>query len=188
MPGVLTNIATVYPDVQSQNMDDVTLKPLFFTIKFAGTLPKHLIEQNIPIEISVSIAEEYGCFAMPFVKAMSMSPAIDQWRCDITESESNVSKLCCFSNSIECVPSHDEILIPFFPLPSMFDHRNQSDWEKLSKEIEKWLMQLNTGLPQWMWGWDAFWLAFVAAFPFFPRGTWPLWNPRVPLEGAFIEQ
>jgi hypothetical protein len=47
MPVVLTNIATVYPDVQSQDMDDATLKALFFTIKFAGTLPKHLIEQNI---------------------------------------------------------------------------------------------------------------------------------------------
>ncbi|KAG2752140.1 hypothetical protein P692DRAFT_201688669, partial [Suillus brevipes Sb2] len=160
--------ATVYPDVQSQNMDDATLKPLFFTIKFASTLPKHLIEQNIPIKISVSIAEEYGCFAMPFVKAMSMLPAIDQ--------------------CIECVPSHDEILIPFFPLPSMFDYRNRSDWEKLSKEIEKWLVQLDTKLPQWMWGRDAFWLAFIAVFPFFPRGTWPLWNPHIPLEGAFIEQ
>jgi hypothetical protein len=39
-----------------------------------------------------------------------------------------------------------------------------------------------------MWGWDAFWLTFVAAYPFFPRGTWPMWDPRIPLEGAFIEQ
>jgi hypothetical protein len=49
-------------------------------------------------------------------------------------------------------------------------------------------VQLDTGLPQWTWGWDTFWLAFIAAFPFFPRGMWPLWNPRVPLEGAFIEK
>lgn len=93
-----------------------------------------------------------------------------------------------FSGTIECVPSHNEILIPFFPLPPTFDHTNRGDWASLSKEIEKWLVQLDTGLPQWTWGRDAFWLAFVAAFPFFPRGTWPLWNPHVPLEGAFIEK
>ncbi|KAG2132141.1 uncharacterized protein EDB93DRAFT_1107974 [Suillus bovinus] len=159
MPGVLTNIATVYPDVQSQDMDDATFKPLFFMIRFSGTLPKHLIEQNIPVEISVSIAEEYGCFTMPFVKAIL---SMDQWQSD-TESMLNSSD-SNFSGILEC------------------------DWVKLSKDIEGWLVELDTELSQWMWGWDTFWLTFVAAYPFFPRGTWPMWDPRIPLEGAFIEQ
>ncbi|KAG2104654.1 uncharacterized protein F5147DRAFT_775476 [Suillus discolor] len=182
MPGVLTNIATVYPDVQSQDMDDATFKPLFFTIKFSGTLPKHLIEQNIPVEISVSIAEEYGCFTMPFVKAIS---SMDRWQSD-TESMLNSSD-SNFSGIIECIPPPDEIPIPFLPLPSMFNHTNQDDWAKLSKEIEGWLVELDTELSQWMWGRDTFWLTFIAAYPFFPRGTWPMWDPRIPLEGTFIE-
>jgi len=40
----------------------------------------------------------------------------------------------------------------------------------------------------WIWARDAFWLAFVAAHPHFPGGKWPMWDPRIPLEGTFIEQ
>lgn len=45
----------------------------------------------------------------------------------------------------------------------------------------------DTSTPEWTWGRDAFWMAFVAAHPDFPRGSWPLWNSRISLEGAFIE-
>ncbi|KAG1764376.1 hypothetical protein EV702DRAFT_982086 [Suillus placidus] len=40
----------------------------------------------------------------------------------------------------------------------------------------------------WTWGRDAFWLAFVAAHPSFLMGKWLMWDPRIPLEGWFIEQ
>jgi hypothetical protein len=112
MPGVLTNIATVYPNVQSQDMDDVTFKPLFFTIRFSGTLPKHLIEQNIVSVINClwqfatfiyslsryqcQLLKNNRCITMPFVKAIS---SMDQWQSDtesmLNSSDSNVSIFGC---------------------------------------------------------------------------------------------
>ncbi|KAG1724734.1 hypothetical protein EDB19DRAFT_1915401 [Suillus lakei] len=147
MPAVLTNVATVYPDVQCQDTDDATLKPLFFTVKFSGTLPRHLIDQNIPIEISVSIAEEYGCFTMLVLNAMS----VGLWRSGAGSSlhsgDLNSSDICP-----EYTLPPDDILIPFLPLPPAFNYTVRADWAMLSKQIEKWLIELDTELPQWTWG------------------------------------
>ncbi|KAG1726438.1 uncharacterized protein EDB91DRAFT_1013145, partial [Suillus paluster] len=176
------NVATVYPDVQCLDTDDTTLKPLFFTIKFSSTLPRHLIEQNIPIEILVSIAEEYGCFTMPFLNIMP----VDLWQFDAGSSlHSGDSDVSTFG---EYITHPDDIPIPFLPLPPAFNYTIQADWVALSKQIKKWLVELNTELPQWTWGRDTFWLAFVAGYPFFPRGNWRMWDPRIPLEGVFIER
>ncbi|KAG1753907.1 uncharacterized protein EDB91DRAFT_1242870 [Suillus paluster] len=183
MTGVLTHCSTVYPEVQCQEANDVTLQPLLLRIGFSGRLPRHLIEQNIPIEITVSIAEEYGSFAMPVVRTMSLN----LWR-------SNSGSLSYADDAFKPSEPSDEFIppadvpIPFLPLPLGFDYTKRSDWATLSKQIEGWLAELDTELPQWMWGRDTFWLTFVAAFPSFPRGTWPKWDSRIPLEGAFIEQ
>ncbi|KAG0694573.1 hypothetical protein DFH29DRAFT_815197 [Suillus ampliporus] len=59
----------------------------------------------------------------------------------------------------------------------------------LSKEIEKWLVaEVDARSQLWTWGRDAFWLTFVAAYPLFPRGKWRMWDPRVPVEGTFVEE
>ncbi|KIK77726.1 hypothetical protein PAXRUDRAFT_833666 [Paxillus rubicundulus Ve08.2h10] len=29
-------------------------------------------------------------------------------------------------------------------------------------------------------------MAFVAAYPTFPHGQWPCWDPRIPMHGCFI--
>lgn len=60
----------------------------------------------------------------------------------------------------------------------------------LSKDIEQWLVnevQTSTS-PMWQWGLDAFWMAFIAAYPMFPHGKWYSWNPTIPLGGQFVEE
>jgi hypothetical protein len=37
-----------------------------------------------------------------------------------------------------------------------------------------------------MWGVEVFWIAFVTAFPQFPFGAWPTWDPAILLNGPFI--
>ncbi|KAG1874862.1 hypothetical protein F4604DRAFT_1924993 [Suillus subluteus] len=127
MSGMLTHYSTVYPEVKSQDADDATLKPILLMIQFSGSLPRHLIEQNIPIEISVSIAEEYGCFTMPIIQTMSL----DRW-CSPPGSPVNDN----FELSDGCSPP-DDIPIPFLPLPSEFDYTKRTDWEMLSKQDRK---------------------------------------------------
>ncbi|KAG2065608.1 hypothetical protein BDR04DRAFT_984712, partial [Suillus decipiens] len=170
----------VYPDVESQDADNATLQPMLLAIRFSSKLPRHLIEQTIPIEISVSIAEEFGCFAMPVIQTMSL----DRWR-SLPGSSVNDDFESLSDDSIS--PASD-IPIPFLPLPSHFNYNKRTDWEMLSKQIEKWPIELDTELLQWIWGCNIFWLTFIAAFPSFPRGTWHMWDPRILLEGAFIEQ
>ncbi|KAG2029760.1 hypothetical protein BDR03DRAFT_825306, partial [Suillus americanus] len=62
-------------------------------------------------------------------------------------------------------------------------------WVTLLYKLESWLVHIvvDTCTPEWTWGRDAFWIAFLAAYPDFPHGSWPLWNSRISLEGAFIE-
>lgn len=83
----------------------------------------------------------------------------------------------------------DEVSIPFLPLPSTFNYFNRTDWQIVSQKIQEWLTsEVDTKSSLWTWGRDAFWLTFVAAYPSFPTGQWPMWDPRIPLEGEFIEQ
>lgn len=83
-----------------------------------------------------------------------------------------------------------DFAIPFLPLPRAFDWTDSQQWATLSNEIECWLINevQDSSLPQWTWGRDAFWLAFIAAHPSFPGGRWSAWDPRIPLEGTFITE
>ena len=40
---------------------------------------------------------------------------------------------------------------------------------------------------KFFWGAEAFWLAYTAAFPDFPNGTWPKWNPVIDIDGVHIQ-
>ncbi|KAG2354697.1 hypothetical protein BDR07DRAFT_1228538, partial [Suillus spraguei] len=81
------------------------------------------------------------------------------------------------------------ISISFLPLPSTFDHADSDHWAELSDNIQSWLVAFaDTMLPEWNWGWDAFWYAFITANPDFPNGKWTFWDTRIPLEGQFIEE
>ena len=84
----------------------------------------------------------------------------------------------------------DDLSFPFLPLPSNWDPMNTGNWVTLLKEIEQWLVASvqETTVPQWTWGRDAFWLAYIGAYPSFPSDKWEPWNPNIPLEGPFIEE
>ncbi|KAG1853030.1 hypothetical protein F4604DRAFT_1591780 [Suillus subluteus] len=79
--------------------------------------------------------------------------------------------------------------ISFLPLPPSFDYVNRADWETVTQRIQEWVTtEVDTESSLWTWGRDTFWLAFVAAYPSFPMGKWPMWDPHIPLEGSFIEE
>ncbi|KAI6017433.1 hypothetical protein EDC04DRAFT_2576781 [Pisolithus marmoratus] len=81
-----------------------------------------------------------------------------------------------------------DLSIPFLPLECTFDPRSTHQWASLLNDIECWLInEVDTSHPQWEWGLDAFWMAFISAFPMFPGGKWCHWDPRIPLEGQFIQ-
>ncbi|KIK97980.1 hypothetical protein PAXRUDRAFT_135179, partial [Paxillus rubicundulus Ve08.2h10] len=45
-----------------------------------------------------------------------------------------------------------------------------------------------TSIPQWEWGHNTFWLAYVATHLTFPNGSCSPWNLRILLEGKFIKE
>jgi hypothetical protein len=62
-------------------------------------------------------------------------------------------------------------------------------WITLNLDISDWLTTIvrDQRRQEWAWGQDLFWLMFVAAYLTFPLSPWPLWDPRIPLEGHFIQ-
>ncbi|KAG1744930.1 uncharacterized protein EDB91DRAFT_1246458 [Suillus paluster] len=180
---LLTNIITVYPDIQFQGVDQGPSQSMLLTICFSGRLPTQVIERNIPVQISVSFAEEYRSFTSPVVEATSMdlcSSAGESIPLDATS--------LCSQGHGKLPACQDDIDIPFLPLQH-FDYCDQATWAALSKDIKGWLAtEVDTETQLWTWGHDAFWLAFIVAHPLFPRGSWPMWDSHIPLEGTFIEQ
>ncbi|KAG1855246.1 hypothetical protein F4604DRAFT_1590791 [Suillus subluteus] len=166
----LTNISIIYPHVQQEDMNNVSLQPMFVTIFFPGSFPRQAIQGDIPIRISVSIAEEYGSFTTPIIEVAPM------------DSRYRGSSIHCSDDFSQDMFYDDEVSIPFLPLPPTFNHFNRSDWQIVSQKIQEWLTsEVDTKSSLWTWGRVAFWLAFVAAYPSFPTGQWPMWDPRIPL-------
>ena len=93
------------------------------------------------------------------------------------------------SSEYEHYSVSDDTPISFLPLPPTIDHMDSDHWAELSGTIQSWLVAfVDTMTPEWTWGRDAFWYAFVAAYPDFPNGKWVFWDPSIPLEGQFIEE
>ncbi|KAG1719838.1 hypothetical protein EDB19DRAFT_1898628 [Suillus lakei] len=173
----LTNISTIYPHILYEDTNNASLQPMFVTICFPGSFPRQVIQGDVPIRISVSIAEEYGSFTTPVVEVASL---------DLRRPGGSIHCSDDFSEDMFC---DDDIAIPFLPLPPTFNYFNRTDWQMVSQRIQEWLTtEVDTRSSVWTWGRDAFWLAFVAAYPSFPSSQWPMWDPRIPLEGEFIEQ
>lgn len=83
-----------------------------------------------------------------------------------------------------------QAVFPFLPLPSNFEPSDISHWQRLTKAIETCLVA-STGLENkrpeaYHVMRDLFWMAFVASFPTFPAGDWPVWDARIPMQGGFI--
>ncbi|KAI6028149.1 hypothetical protein EDC04DRAFT_2573004, partial [Pisolithus marmoratus] len=164
-----------YPSLEFVD-SEAFLQPLVVTVSFPGPVPQHLIHSEIicPIEISITTPGE-GV----------MSPTIhaSAWATYHSEPEDTFIDM-----SLYFVASFMDLLIPFLPLQCTFNSRSTRQWARLLKDIECWLVdEVDTSHPQWEWGLDTFWMAFIGAFPMFPGGKWHHWDPRIPLEGQFIQ-
>jgi hypothetical protein len=77
-----------------------------------------------------------------------------------------------------------------FPLPGTFNVEDHNSWASLAKTIHDWLVAHEDHLratSKFVWGVQAFWIAYTAAFPSFPNGLWPVWNPAIDINGEFIQ-
>ncbi|KAG1866335.1 hypothetical protein C8R48DRAFT_772434 [Suillus tomentosus] len=168
---------------QADDPDSTSWQHVLLMMCFSGRLQRETVQgNNIPVHISVSIANEHGPFNSPVMEALSVD------FCS-TRSSSPPMDDSTPSQAYDDFPSREDIFISFLPLRGSFDHVNPMDWAMLLKEIETWLVtKVDNRYQLWTWGCDAFWLTFVAAYPLFPRGKWPMWDPRIPLEGVFIKE
>ncbi|OAX30709.1 hypothetical protein K503DRAFT_778060, partial [Rhizopogon vinicolor AM-OR11-026] len=135
--------ATVYIDaIQKDN--GVGLKPLALSVLFRGSIPRVFqTATQIPLEITITVPPEFADYVVPILDAAPLMTSSLQPRLR--------------------TPS-------FFPLPSDFDPFTTKCWVTLSRQLEFWLVHVvaDTRTPEWTWGRDAFWMAFVAAHPDFP--------------------
>ncbi|KAG1735386.1 hypothetical protein EDB19DRAFT_1910653 [Suillus lakei] len=140
----------------------------------SGAVPHHLAHSNIPIEITVSLKDEYKSFMVPVIEIASQQP-----------HPSNNSM--AFSQS--CCVTDNDISFSFLPLPPTFDHTDSGHWAELLHNIQLWLMKsVNLSTPEWAWGWEVFWYAFIATNPDFPGVKWSFWDPSISLKGQFIKE
>ena len=77
-------------------------------------------------------------------------------------------------------------MFPFLPLPAHFDPLDGKAWQTLLQDIESHLVQIldAPGMRRTLMR-EFFWMAYMAACPTFPFGDWPIWDPRIPLQGNF---
>ncbi|KIK97982.1 hypothetical protein PAXRUDRAFT_135198, partial [Paxillus rubicundulus Ve08.2h10] len=174
------NTLTIYPEVHIQDRQDASLQPILVIICFPGTLPRHLIHENMPIQITVSVCEELRSFTSPVIEAIL-------WNICNSEHSLHSGRSDLERNNDTDYFTSWELPILFLLLPQAFNYCSSQDWDNLSQQIEGWLVTIPTDSQQWMWGRDTFWLVFISANPTFPHGRWPLWDVRVPLEGPFIK-
>ncbi|KAL4079814.1 hypothetical protein J3A83DRAFT_4086610, partial [Scleroderma citrinum] len=185
-----TQTLIVYPSVSLGDKQGVSLQLLLVSIYFSGSFPRHLAKKDIPIQISVSVSEEFSSFMMPIIAEVVK----DSW---IMQSSQAVCFHTLFHTSYLCISgplatsqsesSLDDIPIPFLPLPHNFDLNDMKNWMVLCNDIQHWLLSISEQSQQWSWGCEMFWLTFVAANPDFLGGIWPVWNTRIMPEGLFIE-
>ncbi|KAI6143463.1 hypothetical protein BKA82DRAFT_167783 [Pisolithus tinctorius] len=183
---LLTVNTVVYPDVEYANTETAFLQLLIVMVCFSGPVPQHLIHTDIPINISASISEEYKGITLPVIHTKAW--IFPHLHCSLLTNK--WQSLHIVPGSIDQEDSAGDFPIPFLPLAPMFNPMDTCHCAMLSKDIEQWLMNdvQTTSVPQWAWGNDAFWLAYIAAHPMFPNGSWSVWDPRIPMEGQFIEE
>lgn len=94
-----------------------------------------------------------------------------------------------FINFCQSPSVPDDMSFSFLPLPPTFNHADSDHWAELLGNIQTWLVKsADPTTPEWTWGREAFWYAFIATHPDFPSGKWSFWDPSIPLEGQLIEE
>ncbi|EIW80536.1 hypothetical protein CONPUDRAFT_166038 [Coniophora puteana RWD-64-598 SS2] len=168
--------AIVHPNVSLARAGSARILPFYVSLNFAGEIPPHLANQDIPISISVSVAPELEPYTTLSLRAHTK---------DETE-ENPDSDWSSDSESIHGdTSSYDDI--PFLPLPSTFDRKTPSCWAHLSDNIRNWLLTVRPDSGIRAWGTELFWISWIGAHLHFPYGHWPKWDNAIPLEGSFIE-
>ncbi|KAH9949289.1 hypothetical protein B0H21DRAFT_707190 [Amylocystis lapponica] len=172
MDSVTTSI--VYPDPLESYSANRVPQPFYVSVTFRGAVPPSVLRGDIPLQISISLPQEYAHFTSPVLRALPAWSASD--------GTASIVSIC-----LEC--QFYRYYSHIHPLPSTFDPSERSSWIALAPEIERWLLTevINVRSPDWLWGRNVFWMAFIAAYPDFPRGEWPVWNTKIAMEGPFIE-
>ncbi|KAI9572723.1 hypothetical protein HD554DRAFT_1989618, partial [Boletus coccyginus] len=127
-----------------------------------------------PIQVSITIAQEYRSFISPIIGTVPD----DAFYCDSESVDDN----CTVSRA-----NNDSLSISFLPLSSTFHCLNPRHWASLCSSIQRWLVSIPNQSQHQTWGRDMFWLAYVVAYPNFPAGTWPIWDSRILPKGTFIK-
>lgn len=150
-----------------------------FTVELDGELPNEMTNSHIPLTIIATVSSQFARFVRPVLKCQVQE--VGSGKADDGE---------VLEKQMRGVPVND-YPVSFMPLPLGFDHHLSSSWALLAKRIQVWLCEIvdNRNHPQWEWGLDLFWIAFVAAHPTFPFGpNFPTWNADIPLQGSFIDE
>ncbi|KAG8212836.1 hypothetical protein J3R82DRAFT_11137 [Butyriboletus roseoflavus] len=184
---------TIYPEIEWEAHGAV-LKPILLSVCFPGALPPHLVRKDVPIQVTVSLPKELTSFTAPVIDSVSCNCLLGgSDSCSFSPSDGDYEREILVPSPTNdnvdrfCDPPYEQP-ITFLPLPVTFDYQSSCNWEMLCKDIEAWLVTIPYSTPLRSWGRDAFWLAFIAAYPEFPHGKWPRWNSNIPLEGSFIEE
>ncbi|KAJ8073263.1 hypothetical protein PM082_020135 [Marasmius tenuissimus] len=149
------------------------------SISLKGDLPRHL-DAKVPLHISISLPEPYNSFLVPVISEIGGIPK----HLDDTASTTVASS--------DPVAAQVPIADPsFLHLLSSFNPHVTKPWVDLRKSIEDWMMSFadqKDSTQDWDWGREAYWMAFSAAYPGFPNGDWPTWNPAIDLGGPYIQE
>ncbi|KAF8346811.1 hypothetical protein F5887DRAFT_916126 [Amanita rubescens] len=166
--------------------DSLAPRSFFLRVSFNGELPPNLRNEKIPLRVSISLPPEYAPYTRPVLRTVPDEDTSDEQSSTSDEFASMSDDDEPLTHGIEV----QEIPIPFLPLAQSFDHRDGQSWSKLVEVISDWLVNDVRTLKrqEWTWGTDTFWMAFVAAYPSFPCGTWPVWDCHIALDGTFIHE
>ncbi|THH19878.1 hypothetical protein EW146_g1396 [Bondarzewia mesenterica] len=176
-----TTSTTFYGRLHGQDVS-AGAGPIQLSISFQGSAPRGLSDIDIPFELCFKVPQEFSSLR-PLIQATARHAQPMRRRESIGGRVQD-------DLHIDRRPQQPRrTSISFLPLPSTFDVSSARAWASLASQIQDWLITSvgNHLSPYWSWGVEAFWVAFVAAYPSFPLGDWPRWDTRIPLRGAFIE-
>ncbi|KAI0819950.1 hypothetical protein BC628DRAFT_1400176 [Trametes gibbosa] len=156
---------------------DEALQGLSVSISFLGRIPLNLRQRKMPLQVTISVPEPFSIYTFPILSVTSLSSTIT----DGVENMDNQAR-----DELRHVLL--SLPIPFLSIAPPFDWRSQRHWASLSQRIGDWLRSVVSvrDSSAWVWGRDAFWIAFIGAYPAFPAGDWPKWPLEIALEGTFI--
>ncbi|KIK80277.1 hypothetical protein PAXRUDRAFT_159096 [Paxillus rubicundulus Ve08.2h10] len=160
------------------------LDSLCVSIHLTGSPQSLVIPECIPIRISADIPHEF---------LGQISPMVLEYTNPQNGQQTPSRPL--YMNPRTTYHPHTlfyRTFFPFFPLPPTFNLSDRLSWQALIHQIQLHLIQLEDNLTseehitKCLIVCEFFWMAFVAAFPSFPYGDWPDWNPRITMDGDFI--